>query len=159
MNQHPLFLTHALTLVASGLLASLLSLPDQADAAAKSARKPAQAPACDSPFTHQRPGAKQLDNVLQSHARWLEDRDSADGRRANLCRTDLHQLRFVGANLERINLAGANLKGANLRTASLVQAHLKGADRSQAILDDANLEGADLRKGLLVKDQIGRAHV
>ena len=152
MNQHSV----SSTIVAGWVVAALLSLPTGADAAPKPAPKPSSGNTCESAFKQTRPASKILDKVLQSHARWLEDRDSPDGRRANLCRTDLRQLRLVGANLERINLEGAILKGSNLRTASLVQAHLKGADLSQAVLDDANLEGADLRKALLVKAHLNR---
>lgn len=130
MNQHSV----SSTIVAGWVVAALLSLPTGADAAPKPAPKPSSGNTCESAFKQTRPASKILDKVLQSHARWLEDRDSPDGRRANLCRTDLRQLRLVGANLERINLEGAILKGSNLRTASLVQAHLKGADLSQAVL-------------------------
>lgn len=95
MNQHSL----SVTLIAGWGIIALCSITVDAGAAAKPAPNTTSALSCESPFKHQRPAAKQLDKVLQLHARWLEDRESADGRRANLCRTDLRQLRLVGANL------------------------------------------------------------
>ena len=133
MNQHSL----SAAFVAGLVVTTLCSIPDGALAAAKSASKSALAVACESQYQRTRPAPKVVDKVLQAHARWLEDREATDGRRANLCRADLRQLRLTGAILERVNLEGALLKGANLRNANLVQAHLKGADLSHAILDDA----------------------
>lgn len=152
MNQHPL----SAAIVAGWVITALLSIPAGTDAATKPAAKSSPADACESQYRHTRPAPKLADKVLLAHARWLEDRESADGRRANLCRADLRQLRLTGATLERANLEGALLKGANLRNANLVQAHLKGADLSHAMLDEANLEGADLRKGVVVKARLNR---
>ena len=63
--------------------------------------------------------------VLQRHAKWLENEEGgekADLRGANLRGADLR-----GANLRGANLWGANLRGADLRGANLWGANLWGA--------------------------------
>jgi hypothetical protein len=70
MNQHSV----SSTIVAGWVVAALLSLPTGADAAPKPAPKPSSGNTCESAFKQTRPASTILDKVLQSHARWLEDR-------------------------------------------------------------------------------------
>src|SRR5688500_18348140 len=137
MNQHSL----VAAIITSGVMATLFASPLNTHAA-KPIPRASSAGICESALQRTRPAPKTVGAILQSHAQWVEDRESVRGRRANLCRTDLRGLRLAGANLERINLEGAMLTGTNLRNANLMQAHLKGANLSQAMLDDAMLEGA-----------------
>ncbi|MGZ9190577.1 MAG: hypothetical protein ACXW39_11030, partial [Nitrospira sp.] len=84
MNQHPLFVT----VLAGVVMAAILASPTGIEAAAKSSPKASSAGTCESTFKHSRPTLKTVSGVLQSHARWLQDRESPNGQRANLCRTD-----------------------------------------------------------------------
>ena len=73
--------------------------------------------------------------VLQRHAKWLENEEG--GEKANLWDANLRGANLRGANLRGADLRGADLRGANLRDADLRDADLRGAD-----LWDANLRGA-----------------
>ena len=79
---------------------------------------------------------KELDAILESHAKWLH-RDG--GRKANLARKDLRGLDFTCAKLNMADLEGADLRATNLNCALLV-----GANLGRAILEGANLKNADL---------------
>ena len=84
---------------------------------------------------------EQLAATLESHAKWLRTRFSAntEGERAVLTGADLK-----GADLKGADLKGAVLTGAVLTGADLAGADLKGADLTGAVLTDADLTGADL---------------
>lgn len=69
---------------------------------------------------------KELDEILESHKRWLQGRD---GERAEL----------YEANLSGAHLSGADLYGANLTEADLCEADLTGANLRQA--NFANVTG------------------
>ena len=71
--------------------------------------------------------------VLQRHAKWLENEEGGE-------KADLRGANLWDANLRDANLRDADLWGANLRDADLRGANLWGAD-----LRGANLWGADLR--------------
>jgi uncharacterized protein YjbI with pentapeptide repeats len=96
---------------------------------------------CTGEFKGMRPTEKELEQVLESHRKWLEieDRSSDDSLRANLCEAKLFE-----ANLTEANLREADLNGANLSQAKLIRANLSGADLSGAILSEAKLISADL---------------
>ena len=79
---------------------------------------------------------KELDVILESHAKWLH-RDG--GKKANLARKDLRGLDFTCAKLNLADLEGADLRGVNLNCALLV-----GANLTMAVLKGANLKNADL---------------
>ena len=91
--------------------------------------------------------------VLQRHAKWLENEEGgekADLRGANLWDANLRDANLRdadlwGANLRDADLRGANLWGADLRGANLWGADLRGANLWGADLRGANLWGADLR--------------
>ena len=78
--------------------------------------------------------------VLQRHAKWLEDEEG--GEKADLRGADLWGANLWGANLWGANLRDADLRGANLRGANLWGANLWGANLRDADLRDANLWGA-----------------
>lgn len=79
---------------------------------------------------------KELDVILESHAKWLH---GDGGRKANLARQDLRGLDFTCAKLNLADLEGADLSATNLNCALLVGVNLK-----RAILEGANLKNADL---------------
>lgn len=90
---------------------------------------------------------KELDEILESHKRWLQGRDGerADLRLADLHGADLHGADLREADLRRAKLIGANLRLANLAGANLIGADLREADLRRADLREADLHGADLR--------------
>ena len=72
---------------------------------------------------------EQLAATLESHAKWLRTRNSAnkEGERANLADADLTGADLTGANLTDANLKGADLTGADLTGADLTDANLMSA--------------------------------
>ena len=58
---------------------------------------------------------KELDEILESHKRWLQGRD---GERADLYEAHLSGADLYGANLTEADLCEADLTGANLRQAN-----------------------------------------
>ena len=95
---------------------------------------------------------EQLAATLESHAKWLRTRNSAnkEGERANLADANLK-----GANLADADLTGADLTGANLADADLTGADLTGADLTGANLTGADLTGADLTGANLMSALLG----
>jgi hypothetical protein len=85
--------------------------------------------------------SKELDKVLEEHAKWL---CGEGGKRADLYGADLYEANLYGANLYGANLYGADLYGADLCGANLYGANLCGADLRGANLYEANLYGANL---------------
>ena len=81
--------------------------------------------------------------VLQRHAKWLENEEG--GEKANLRDADLRDADLRGADLRDADLWDADLWGANLRDANLRGANLRGANLWDANLRGANLRGANLR--------------
>lgn len=81
---------------------------------------------------------KELDEILESHKRWLQGRD---GERA-----DLYEANLSGAHLRGADLAEAYLRRANLSGANLSGADLYGANLTEADLCEADLTGANLRQ-------------
>ena len=95
---------------------------------------------------------KELDAILESHAKWLRHEG---GKKARLDQKDLSGLDFSRAHLNKINLNGANLKEADLSLtdlsgASLIRADLEGANLQYARLADANLKFAELSGAQLI---------
>lgn len=81
---------------------------------------------------------KELDEILESHKRWLQGRD---GERA-----DLYEANLSGAHLRGADLTEAYLRRANLSGAHLSGADLYGANLTEADLCEADLTGANLRQ-------------
>lgn len=81
--------------------------------------------------------------VLQRHAKWLENEEG--GEKAKLRGADLRGANLRGAKLRGADLQGAKLQGAKLQGADLQGADLWGADLQDADLQGANLWGAKLR--------------
>lgn len=95
---------------------------------------------------------KELDEILESHKRWLQNEGgerailcNADLRGADLCGADLRNARLLWADLTGANLTGANLTEADLRDANLRDANLTEAKLCWTDLYEAGLRGADLR--------------
>ncbi len=84
----------------------------------------------------------ELKEVLDSHAKWLNDEEC--GERANLSRANLSRADLRSANLSRADLSGVDLSGADLRSANLSGVDLSGVDLSGVDLSGANLSGVDL---------------
>jgi hypothetical protein len=87
----------------------------------------------------------ELKDVLQNHARWLNNNDK--GARANLS----------GANLRRANLSRANLRRADLRGADLENIHYDEHTAFYALQcpeDGAFIGWKQCRNGVIVKLQI-----
>ena len=93
--------------------------------------------------------SEETQKVLELHKKWLND--EVDGKRANLCETNLSGADLREANLHGVNLSGADLCEADLHGADLSEANLRGADLSWADLSGADLSGADLRGADLSK--------
>lgn len=92
---------------------------------------------------------EKLNEILASHEKWLQG--EKDGKRANLCNTDLRGADLRGASfncadLYRADFCGADLRDANFRGANLREANLYGADLCNTNLCNTKLCGADLRK-------------
>ena len=100
---------------------------------------------------------EKLNEILQKHKLWLEDKDggekadlssanlsSADLSSANLSCADLRFANLSSADLSSANLRYADLSSADLRFANLSCANLSSADLSCANLSSANLSSADL---------------
>lgn len=96
---------------------------------------------------------KELDEILESHKRWLQGRDGerADLYEANLSGAHLRGADLAEAYLRRANLSGADLYGANLYGADLCEANLAGADLRWANLAGANLSLANLHEANLTR--------
>ena len=90
---------------------------------------------------------EELDQVLESHKKWL-GRDWR-GKRAVLNNEELRATILRVVNLQKAYLCGADLRGADLRDADfreaiLIEADLRGADLRGANLSGASLYGAEL---------------
>ena len=114
-----------------------------------------------------------ISRILEEHKKWL-DSEGKEGKRADLCHTDLigknlegailkdanlKDADLISANLSGVNFEGANLEDANLMDANLTRAILKGANLKNANLYSANLSGANLEGANLKDAMLYRAHI
>jgi len=105
--------------------------------------------------------AKDLEDVLEKHAIWLDSAGEtgarADFSRRNLACADMVDVRLQDALLNKTILKGADLTLADLRGADLLQANLSEANLLGTQFQQANLQAADLRgaTGLLSRQLAG----
>lgn len=96
-------------------------------------------PPCQGPYQDRRISAETLTHILDAHLKWLADRQDPQGRRANLCRSDLTKMDLREMNLSGAQFNSATLRQTNLSGTSLVKADFRNADLTQATLYVADL--------------------
>ena len=119
------------TVIATILASLTLALP-VITKAAESSQASSYATHCESAYKKKPVPANQLQAIVESHGRWLTQREKQEYQRANLCQADLRQAKLAGVNLERANLEGAVLREAHLPLSTLTQTRLAGADLTKA---------------------------
>lgn len=92
---------------------------------------------------------KELKNILDKHAKWVEDEKDPAGKQADFSGQDLHDMDFSGANVFRAIFKNAKLDnakfiGASAGYANFRNAYLENADFSDADVNDCDFTNAKL---------------
>lgn len=69
---------------------------------------------------------EELNQILEDHKKWLQDKHNDNFKRADLSGLDLRHLILNGADLKQADLSGTYLSTKNLRGADLSGADLSG---------------------------------
>ncbi len=89
---------------------------------------------------------RSLDDVLKTHARWMEEESS--GFRCILDRETLNEAQLQGVALQRAIIKGSTFLDAEMSGADLARASIDGADFQRAMLSGADLGGAQISETL-----------
>jgi uncharacterized protein YjbI with pentapeptide repeats len=115
--------------------------------------KEEQQPSDEHPARYREISKKELKQILEEHAKWLES-NGKEGEKANLEKINLENFNLIKVNLQKADLSGANLVNANLQNAKLYDANMQ-----KAFLFDANLHKAKLSRANLQMTFISRANM
>ena len=100
-------------------------------------------PDCHGEFQGEKVSTEALQQILNAHARWLDNHNDPQGKQANLCGADLGGVDFREENLNGGNFQGANLARADFTAAKLVHVNFHKANVTEASLYSVDMRGAD----------------